>query len=512
MFERNPRLRGINEPIEYTEELKYEVVKCKTDIIYFAENYFWIVDGDGNRHKIKLYDYQKRMLKCFVSPPNGKQNIAVLSSRQVGKTSIYTIYALHYALMNKDKTIIILGNRKKTAMEIMKRIRFAYELLPLFLQMGIKEWNKSSIVLENGSRIVTDSTVGASSRGDTAQCLVLDEFSHVPDAVASDFMSAVYPVISSGKNTKIIIVSTANGLNHFYKLFTKALEGKDDPTKGNSYYPLKINWREVPGRDLAFKKKVIADNSLAMFQSEYECKFLGAADSIIDSSTLESIQFTEPKMTKYSGALQIFEEPQQGCVYVIGADTGKGVEQDFSVAQIIKINNQNSLEQVAIYRNNMIAPHNFAQILISISEYYNNCGVLIESNDASGSLCCNSFWYEYECDRLINFDSKGLGIIATRANKPKAVLLMKNYLEEEKLIIHCKQTLYELSRFVEVRPNCFEAENRGVKDDCVTSLYWTIFYINSDLYDGRSDEVKQIEDQYKITDDDLPVMVFDNGL
>jgi hypothetical protein len=345
-------------------------------------------------------------------------------------------------------------------------------------------------------------------------CVILDEYAFVPDNIASDFMSSVYPTMSSGKTSKMIITSTTNGMNHFFNIWKGALEGKNDKgdanDKGNSYYPIKIPWDSVPGRDQEFKRKTIKNIGLLLWNQEYACKFLGSSNTLIDADVLEKVQVREPIASKWNGAFSIYKEPEPNCLYIVGADSGKGLGKDFALAQVLKITNEFDIEQVATYRNNTIDPKRFAKVLIAICDYYNMCSLMLETNDVAGSLTASELWNVYEFERLLNCDSKGLGIEATKRTKPLACMLLKRYMEDGFLKVCDRETLYELSRFIEIRPNVFEAENRG-HDDCVTSLYWALYFLETEFYEGKDNSVKQLDAEDKINYTE-PVSFFTDGV
>lgn len=275
-YQGNQNLRSANEKIVYTPEMKKEFIRCYSDIIHFGEEYCHIITIDEGKVKIKFWDFQKKMIKAMYDPPEyrnvegqmeKKKFLIVLSPRQVGKTTVSAVYLTHYAIFNEHKTIAILANKEKTALEILSRIKMIYEGLPLWLQPGIVDggWNKQSITLGNGSRIIAASTASSAIRGYTINSLFLDEFAFVPPQIAEEFMNSVYPTVSSGKTSKIIIVSTPNGMNHFYNIWIDAIRGK------NSYFPVKINWWEVPGRDDNFKKEIIRNQGITSWNQEYNC-------------------------------------------------------------------------------------------------------------------------------------------------------------------------------------------------------------------------------------------------
>lgn len=643
MFQSNEKLRHDGQQIEMSNEQLKEYVICSQDIIYFTEKYFYTLTIDGGKEVIKLRDYQKKMLKCFVNPPDGKKNVVVLSGRQSGKSTMMSIYIMWYVIFHKDKIAAMLANKEKTALELLARLKLSYECLPLFLQQGIKVggWNKSSIHLENGSRVIATTTASGAIRSYTINLLALDELAFVPNHLLSEFLSSVMPTVESGKTGKVIISSTPCGLNKFFDYWKKAVDGI------NNYYPIKINWWQIPNRDNDWKKSIIANYGLAHWNSEYacingntkikikdnkiknisieklfkipninsfqvetpdgfvdfdgirkipikqpilkfvleswisievtpdhifmvdnkeakaidliegevletkkglkkikkiilktkkmwvydllevkskdntyytngivshNCKFLGSTNLLVDSDILERIKTIDPIATKWGGLLQIYENPIPNAKYILGVDPSKGISRDFSVIQVLKINNEKDVEQVAVYRCNTNSPNDFVQIIIGVSEFYNNAEMMVECNDI-GELVCNMLWNEYECDKLLNCDKKGLGIRSTKKTKLESNMVIREYLENGWLKIHDKRTIYELSRYTEIKPNVFKAENRGF-DDTISALAFGLYYLKTDFFEGGDEEIKRVEGEFKIdkvdnVDDDTPFMFFD---
>ena len=508
MYQGDPTLRGAGEKIEYTPELMREYIRCKEDIIYFAEKYFKIITIDDGEITIKLWDFQKKLLKAFVDP-SPKRHAIVLASRQVGKSTISTIFVLWYALFNEDKTIAILANKEKTSKEILRRIKFAYQNLPLWLQQGIADagWNQNSISLENGVRLLSASTSSSAIRGESISLLYLDEFAFVPQNIADDFMASVYPTISSGKTSKIILLSTPNGINHFYDIWKNAIHGE------NNFKPIRVKWDEVPGKTHEWKEEVINDIGLVKWRAEYECKFLGSTSTLIDPELLERLKSKQPLELKLGNLLQVFEYPKEGVMYILGVDAAKGTGLDYSVIQVLKITNEHDVSQVAVYRYNMIEPYNFAQVCIETSKFYNNAYMMIENNGEGGQVA-DAIWYNFEYDYILNCDKKGIGIRSTKKSKLAANLLLKRYLEHGWLDIIHKDTIAELSKYEETGPNVFKA-SRYDHDDCVTSLLWGLYFLTTTFFDGKNMDVHKIDDKFKIdseTESDIPVtMIVDDN-
>lgn len=505
MFQGNKLLRASGESIEYTKELIDEYIRCKEDIIYFAEKYFYISSIDGGRHVIKLYEFQKKVLKVYDSPPDEKSHIIMMMARQMGKTTVSTIYLLHYIIFNKDKNVAILANKEKTALEIMRRIKMAYESLPNWLQQGIVEggWNKSSIILENGVRLIAATTSSDSISGEAISLLYMDEFAKVKPHIAEDFITATMPVITSGKTSKVIMVSTPLGMNHFYDFWSGARRNEND------FYPIKVSWWEHPDRDENWKIKTLRllNNDKAKFNQEYGCKFLGSSETLVDADILERIQPLQPVDYKLNGIFKIYEHPVEGGFYIMGVDTAKGTGRDYSVVQVLKIINEHEVRQVAIYKYNKVDTHEYAQVCIGISKYYNNAHMMIENN-AEGGETANTIWYEYEYDYIINCDKKGIGIRSTKKSKLVANLTIKRYVENGWLQLVDKDTVAELSRYIEVSTNVFKAETRTTHDDCVTALIWAIYFVTTDFFDDKDLTVKKIEEKYNL-EEEIPIIFYD---
>lgn len=508
----NLRLHG--EQIEYTPAMIEEYIRCKEDIIYFAEKYFYIVTMDKGKQIIQLWDFQKKLLAAMMETPEGKRHLCVLSSRQSAKTTTCTIFMLHYALFNEDKTIAILANKEQIAITIMRRVKLAYENLPKWLQQGITRggWNKKTITFENGTTVLAASTSSSALRGISANVLLLDEFAFVPDNISNEFMSSVYPIIVSGNTTKIIMVSTPNGMNHFHDIYKDAQEGK------NNYYPVYIRWTDVPGRDEAWKESVIKDIGIIRWMQEFEGKFLGSTSILIDGTRLGSIVPRTPREIREDGCLFIYEQPLKGCVYILGADPGKGLGQDYSAIQVLRVDALQKLEQVAVYRNNKIDPHNFSAVLIHISEMYNHAFILVENNGKEGGMVIEAIHYTYQYPQLVSPNDKDLGISSNVKVKFTANLNMKRYVDNGYVLIHDKQTLTELGKYEEVQPNIFKSKGKTDNDDTVTSLMWGLYFVELiDIMGLQFDPVTKKLLTGKFADaafsgEGIPIAIIDDGM
>jgi hypothetical protein len=314
----NPNLKKANTPIEFTEEQIIEFVQCQRDPVYFANKYVKIVSLDEGLVSFKPYRFQEKLINNF---HENRFNICKMP-RQTGKSTTVVSYLLHYAIFNDSVNIGILANKAATARELLGRLQTAYENLPKWMQQGIMVWNKGSLELENGSKILAASTSASAVRGMSFNILFLDEFAFVPNHIADSFFASVYPTITSGKNTKVIIVSTPHGMNHFYRMWSDAEKGK------NEYIPTDVHWSEVPGRDDAWKEQTIANTSEQQFKIEFECEFLGSIDTLIAASKLRSLVYDSP--LKSNAGLDVYEEPKKDHDYLITVDVARGVGEDYS--------------------------------------------------------------------------------------------------------------------------------------------------------------------------------------
>lgn len=508
MFKGDPLLRGEGEKIDYTPEMLQEYIRCSEDVIYFAEKYFHVTSIDDGRKKIKLWDFQKRILKAFVNPPDNKRHVCLLSSRQIGKTTVSRIFIIHYILFNADKNVALLADKEKTALKILREIKSSFKELPLWLQQGILSdgWNALSLRFENGTMITASSTASTAMRGEAISLLYLDEFAFVPRNIADDFMASVYPTIASGKTAKIIAVSTPNGLNHFYNLWRQSVRNE------NNFKAIKVRWDEIPGRDEQWKESVIRDIGPVRWAQEFSAKFIGSSNTLIDGDLLERIEVIDPIGVKWNGLFLIYEYPEKGAMYILGVDTAKGTARDYSVIQVLKITDEFDIKQVATYRNNTISPYDFSQICIEISQYYNEAYLMVENNDI-GSSVADTIWYTFEYDKILNCDPKGIGVRATKKSKLAANMLIKRYLENGWLQICDKTTLLEISKYEEISPDVFSAKH-GENDDTVTSLLWGLYFLTTVFYDGKSNDVKKIDPKFRLDgkseEEEAPIIIFDD--
>ena len=472
----NPNLKKANVQQSWTKEEVAEYTKCMNDPLYFIQTYIRIVSLDEGLVPFKLYDFQKEMVGTF---HNNRFTICKLP-RQSGKSTTIIAYLLHYVLFNPTVNVAILANKAATARDLLGRLQLAYENLPKWLQQGVMTWNKGSLELENGSKILASSTSASAVRGGSYNIIFLDEFAYVPANVAEQFFSSVYPTISSGKTTKVMIVSTPHGMNMFYKLWT------DAENERNTYVPIEVHWSEIPGRDEAWKEETIKNTSQSQFNTEFECEFLGSIDTLISPQKLRTMAYKNPLQS--NAGLDLYEKPQEGHTYVLTADVSRGTKNDYSAFLVFDVSEM-PYRIVAKYRDNEIKPLLFPAKIYDIARAYNQAFVLIEVNDI-GEQVATTMQFDLEYDNLIMASMRGragqvlgggfsggraqLGVRTTKAVKRIGCSNLKQMIEDNKLIIEDLDIISELSTFI-VKGQSFEADE-GCTDDLVACLFifaWT---------------------------------------
>jgi hypothetical protein len=500
----NPLLKKANTPLEFTQDQIIEFARCQDDPIYFAKNYIQIVTLDYGLQPFKPYKFQELMIDRF---HNHRFNVCKLP-RQSGKSTIVVSYLLHYAIFNDNVNIAILANKASTAKDLLDRLQTAYENLPKWLQQGVMTWNKASLELENGSKIIAASTSASAVRGGSYNIIFLDEFAFIPNHIADQFFSSVYPTISSGKNTKVIIVSTPHGMNHFYKIWHDAERRK------NEYIPTEVHWSEVPGRDEKWKEQTIANTSEQQFKVEFECEFLGSVDTLISPNKLRNLVYEAPRLR--SGGLDVFEDVKDDHNYTVSVDVARGVGNDYSAFVVVDIT-QFPHKVVAKYRDNQIKPMIFPGIVHEVAKSYNDAYVLCEVNDV-GDQVASILHYDLEYQNVLMCSMRGragqivgqgfsgkktqLGVKMSKTVKKVGCLNLKAMIEEDKLIFNDYDIISELTTFIQ-KSNSFEAED-GCNDDlamCLVIYAWLVVQdyfkeltdqdVRKKLYEEKENEILQ---------------------
>ena len=500
----NPNLKKANVPNEWTEAQIAEFLKCSEDPVYFIKTYVKIVSLDKGLVPFDMYDFQTEMVHKF---HNNRFNIAKLP-RQSGKSTIVTSYLLWYTLFNQEVNVAILANKAATSREMLQRLQKSYEHLPKWLQQGIIQWNRGSLELENGSKIMAASTSSSAVRGMSFNVIFLDEFAFVPNHIADEFFSSVYPTISSGKSTKVIIISTPHGMNMFYKLWHDSERGK------NEYVNTEVHWSQIPGRDDKWKAQTIANTSESQFKVEFECEFLGSVDTLIAPSKLKVMAYEDP--LKQSAGLDVFEESKPNHQYVMACDVARGVSNDYSAFVVIDTTTL-PYKMVAKYKNNTIKPILFPNVIVDVARHYNGAFILVEVNDVGGQVA-DIIHFDLEYDNLLMASMRGrsgqvvgqgfsgkktqMGVKMSTAVKKVGCSNLKALIEEDKLIVSDYDIISELTTFIQ-KGQSFEAEE-GCNDDlamCLVIFSWLALQdyfremndtdVRQRIYDDQRENIEQ---------------------
>ena len=512
----NPNLKKANVAQEFTQEQIEEFMRCAADPVYFAKTYMKIVSLDEGLIQFKPYDFQEKLIRNF---HENRFNICKMP-RQTGKSTTSVSYLLHYVVFNDSVNIGILANKAATARDLLGRLQTAYENLPKWMQQGIISWNKGSLELENGSKILAASTSASAVRGMSFNILFLDEFAFVPNHIAEAFFSSVYPTITSGKTTKVIMVSTPHGMNHFYRYWHDAEKGK------NEYIPTDVHWSQVPGRDDAWKKQTIANTSEQQFKIEFECEFLGSVDTLIAPSKLRNLVYENP--IAQSAGLDIYEDPIKGHDYLMTVDVARGVAEDYSAFVIIDIT-EFPHKIVGKYRNNEIKPMIFPNVIWEIAKKYNNAFIMCEVNDI-GDQVASILNFDLEYENLLMCSMRGragqvvgqgfsgkktqLGVKMSKTVKKIGSLNLKALIESDKIVFKDYEIISELTTFIQ-KHNSFEAEE-GCNDDLAMCLVIYAWLVQNDYFKELTDQDvrKRLYEEQKnqIEQDMAPFGFMDDGM
>ena len=478
----NPNLKKANVAQSFTPSQVKEFVKCSQDPVHFIKKYIRIVSLDKGLIPFDLYDFQEDMVQKF---HDKRFNIAKLP-RQSGKSTVVTSYLLWYVIFNDNVNVAILANKAATAREMLQRLQLSYENLPKWMQQGINQWNRGSLELENGSKIMAASNSASDVRGMSFNVIFLDEFAFIPNHIADQFFSSVYPTISSGKSTKVIIISTPHGMNMFYKLW------HDAERKKNEYTTTEVHWSQVPGRDAVWKEQTIANTSEEQFRVEFECEFLGSVDTLIAASKLRMLAYDDP--IQRNKGLDVYEKPIKDHQYTITVDVARGVTKDYSAFTVIDTSTI-PYKLVAKYRNNTVKPLLFPNTIYDVATAYNHAFVLVEVNDIGGQIA-DMLHFDLEYDNILMASMRGragqvvgqgfsgtkvqLGVKMSTTVKKTGCSNMKQLIEDDKLLISDYDVIAELTTFIQ-RGQAWEAEE-GCNDDLAMCLVMFSWLATSDYF------------------------------
>ena len=489
-YEKNRNLKRAGVQLPYSEEHIKEFLKCKEDVFYFAEKYYHIRDLDKGILKIKLRDYQKEMLSSFTN----NRNTIVNATRQSGKSTSFEIFVCHYILFQEQKSVAILANKAMSATNILRKVKVAYELLPKWLQSGIKMWNNNMIELENGCTCLAAATSSSAVRSYSINCLIIDEMAFIPNNIWTEFFSSVYPTVSSSKTSKTILVSTPNGMNHFYRYWQGATT--KDPNLRNSFNPIKVHWSQVPGRDDKWYKETLSNMTQEEFNREFEGKFLGSALTLLSSKCLEELSFKAEirdtdlhhSLNDHDRFLRVFKKVQRKHTYIMSVDSAKITENssgDPVAIQIIDITRY-PFKQVAVFQ----AQHDMhylqiPEIAYTIGKYYNWAYAFIENNEI-GQEIVDSLAFDFEYENVFFEKDNIAGYRTTKKTKRLGCSNLKGWIERGKLEICDPYTIEEFSTFIKQKNGSYAAEE-GYTDDLVMALMGCLFFTTRPEFDAFTD-------------------------
>jgi len=505
----NKNLKNRDVKLQYTKEQIQEYIKCSEDIEYFCEKYVKIVSVDRGLIPFKPFEYQKKMYNTF----EANRFTICKMPRQVGKTTGVVGYLLHKVLFNENYNIAVLANKERQAREILSRIQLAYEWLPKWLQQGIVEWNKGNIELENGSKILASSTSSSAVRGQSYNLVYLDEFAFVPRNVQDAFFASVFPTISSGQSSKLLITSTPNGMNLFYKIWIDSEENR------NNYARVDVHWSDVPGRDEKWKDETIRNTSVDQFRQEFECEFLGSTNTLIHPSTLNKLTFISP--LRITGGVKVYKEPVKDHIYCMTVDVSEGLGLDSSTFVVVDCTSV-PYEVVATFKDANISQLLFPTLIHNVARYYNDAAVLIEIN--VGSQVVNILHQDLEYENVVMTKATGrkgtvvgtaagqsrLGIKTTKITKRIGCANIKSIIEDNKIFLNDYDIIHELSTYV-VDGTSYNAEE-GYHDDLVMCLVLFAWMIQQNYFkdvsntDIRRRMIEEQEDTFTpfLVDDHHP--------
>jgi hypothetical protein len=480
----NDRLPAVNSQYAWTGERVKELEKCRKNILYFAQNYFFITTLDEGKVKIKPYKAQKRILKSLEK----QRFVCLLASRQCGKTTMMTIFALWMACFRGDYRVIIVANKESTAKNILKRIKLAYEYIPNWIKPTVKQWDVKEVVFGNDSSIGITTTTSTAARGDTANCIIIDEMAFIPYNFMEEFWRSIIPVVSSSKKSKIFSVSTPNGTgNQFYNVYSNAERNVDKDWKAE-----RIDWWEVPGRDEAWKRKTIASlGSIQAFNQEFGNEFISTGESAINAELITKFrrEATEPKIKLMDGAYQIWNKAQPKRIYIMGADVGEGIGSTASTVQVLDVTDLSNIKQVACYRDQYINPYNFSKVLYEIAGQWGSPYIYMERNNV-GTGVLDNLYQVFKYDKIachvpnsdkVNYER--LGIYSHTNTKLDAVTNMRYWLNEVQSVeIYDITTIQEFETFVRY-PNGTWKKKHGedLFDDMIMALIWGLYALKNDI-------------------------------
>lgn len=512
IYNSNPNLKAANQSIKFTQEQIEEYIKCAEDPVYFINNYCQIVTLDHGLQPFKLYDCQVNKIRVI----HENRKVILMEGRQQGKTTTSAAYILWYTLFQSNKNVAILANKKTAAAEVLDRYQIMFEGLPHWMQQGVEGWNKGDIVLENGSKVFTAATTASGIRGKSVNLLYVDEAAIIPNNIAEAFFASVYPTISAGNTTKILLSSTPLGYNHFWKFWNDAEKGR------NGFVPLFIPYWEIPGRDEKWADEQLRTLGELKYNQEILCKFLGSSLTLIKADSIAAMSPLVPEFSSEDG-LDIYEQPKEDHIYAMAVDPAKGVGGDYSAIVLFDVTTM-PYRIVGKYRNRNMPPLLFPNIINKIGKDYNDAYVLIELNMGEQVADILHYELEYENILMVTRGSNGqsvsagfgasksqLGVYMDKKVKRQGCFNVKSLIEGQKLLVTDADIISEISTFIEVKGSY--AADEGYNDDLVMCLVLFAWASGSRYFEDLSNiNIRQAiyETNMKVIEDQLTPFGFYN--
>lgn len=474
VYKNNPLLKAAGVKIPFTHEQLQEYIKCSRDPAYFIENYAKVVSLDDGIVLFKMYPYQKRIIKAV------HENKSVLAKlfRQAGKSTIIAAYFAWYVLFNDNKTAVVLANKQAIAKEIFSRVQFIIENLPQWLQQGVVEWNKTSFELENGSKCLAAATSASAVRGMSINLLLCDEFAHLKPNLAEEFIASVFPTLSSSESSKLIIISTPNGMNHYHKMWVEAIN------KRNEFVTVEGRWQEHPKRTPAWAEAQRQKLGEVKYRQEIECTFEGSSYTLIDGTKIAQLAIAAPIYSK--DCFEAFEKPLKDRSYVMTVDVSRGRHMDYSAFSVIDVTKM-PYNIVATFKDNTISTLEFPHLIYNTARQYNDAFILIETNDL-GEEVANTLWYEYEYENLYFTSGNELsqlkgypGVRTTSKVKSLGCSVLKELVEKDQLNVNSHKIIEEFSLFA-LHKKSYASQDPSVNDDLCTTMWLFAWLTKQDIF------------------------------
>ena len=508
VYNNNKHLKAAGVKIPFTEHQVSEYMKCAEDPLYFIENYAKIVSLDHGIVPFKMFDYQKDLIRSI----HENRNVIGLWPRQFGKSTSVGAYIAWYILFNDNKTAVILANKQAIAIEIFGRVQFIIENLPKWLQQGVMEWNKKSLVLENGSKCIAAATSPSAVRGLSVNLLMCDEFAHLGPNLADEFIASVFPTLSSSETSKLAIVSTPKGLNHYHKMWVEAESGT------NGFIPIKASWQDHPLRTPEWAEEQRKKLGDVRYRQEVEVEFQGSSYTLVDGTKLANLPISQP--IHETDQLEVFAPPEKDHSYVMTVDVSRGRHLDYSAFTVFDVTEM-PYKVVATFKDNTISTLEYPHLVYNTARQYNNAFVLIEVNDL-GEEVSNTIWYEYEYENLYFTDKDRLteargypGVRTTKKVKSVGCSVLKELIEKDQLVVNSHKIIEELGVFV-LKRNSYAADDTSINDDLCTTLWLFAWLTKQDIFQETTNNNlrKALADKKSAYIDSTmtPYGFYDNGI